>query len=329
MDEKKTFECCVSALDLEIEFESTRPFSCTHNNEKLCVKCSDLLVCCPLCRNPKRGHELVRDNWSEALKRNGRLLEKMPIEMKTVEFCLLAVSQSPSALEFVPDTLKTHSLCLHALNLVAGWSYNEIHILKFIPERIITEDFFSSAAKKSNSILELVPTEMKTLEVCLASVSRCGGTLQYVPVRMKTLEVCLVAVTKWGNALEYVPTGMKTLEVCLAAVSTWGGALEYVPEGMKTLQVCLAAVSAARGRALKYFPVEMKTHEVCLAAVSVEGDLLQYVPEGLKSSKVCWKALSKDKNSHYYVPKKMSDYLEQRAIITIVRPSIEVHDFKY
>src|SRR5206468_386806 len=86
--------------------------------------------------------------WLNKVSRDGWVLEYVPDELKTHELCLAAVSNCGYALQFATDELKTPELCL-------------------------------AAVSKEGYALEYVPDELKTNELCLAAVSNCGYALQF------------------------------------------------------------------------------------------------------------------------------------------------------
>ena len=57
----------------------------------------------------------TEDEALEAVKMNGRNLDRVPHEFRSEELCQAAVTQSGSSLEFVPRVWKEEPLCLLAV----------------------------------------------------------------------------------------------------------------------------------------------------------------------------------------------------------------------
>ena len=59
--------------------------------------------------------EITTKEALAVVRRNGRALICVPLELKTAELCLEAVKQDGYALRYVPENLRTAELCLEAI----------------------------------------------------------------------------------------------------------------------------------------------------------------------------------------------------------------------
>jgi len=213
------------------------------------------------------------------------------------ELCELAVSKNSSALEYVPEELRTEQIYLALVK-------NDGSALRVVPKELRTERMCFTAVSNNGSALGYVPKELRTERMCFTAVSKSGRALQYLPEEMKTEKICLGAVSKDGSALEYVPKELRTERMCFTAVNKNGSALGYVPKELRTERMCFTAVSKF-GHALQFVPEELKTERMCFTAVSNAGYALKYVPEELKTERMCFTAVSNYGNALVFVPTKL------------------------
>jgi hypothetical protein len=175
------------------------------------------------------------------------------------DFCLNAVRQCGSALEYVPDSLKTNKLCKIAIR-------NGGYSLRYIPHELQTKELCLLAIKTNTGVLDYVREDLKTNELCLAAVKVSGWALNHVPDLLKTNQICLIAVKRHGFALEWVPAELKTKEICMTAIKKYGFASKWVPEELQSYELCLEAVRQ-NACALQFVKEDFK--EACLAAVEL------------------------------------------------------------
>jgi len=141
--------------------------------------------------------------WLKKIEKEPRAFENMPKELITEALCREAVTRAHwAALEYVPDALKTESLCF-------------------------------AAVRTFGLALEFVPDALKTEALCLKAVRSCGWSLMFVPDALKTEAVCLAAVQEHGAALGCVPESKRTETLCLAAVQQSKFAMEDVPSNFQ------------------------------------------------------------------------------------------------
>jgi hypothetical protein len=229
-----------------------------------------------------------------AVNENVKALAYIPEELRTESLCSLAVKKNGRALQYVPENLLTKSLCLEAV-------VNTREALYYVPSSAWTEELFITAIKLHAFALTQVPDEYKTKDVCMAALKSNVKDFYYVPKNIIDEELCLAAVKTHESMLKWVPSDKLNKKICLTAVTYHGGSLIHVPPVLKTKEICLAAVNE-NGLSLKYVPDNITTEQICLAAVSNEGLALKSVPLGLKTKEICLAAVKQDGYSLYYVP---------------------------
>ena len=189
--------------------------------------------------------------------------------------------------------------------------------LKYVPEHLRTETICSDAVGRDGNALQYVPEHLRTEALCSVAVGRDGNALQYVPKHLRTEALCSVAVGRDGKAVQYVPKPLRTEAIYLAAVEQHGQALIYVPALLRTEALCTVAVNG-NGRALSYVPETLHTKAICLSAIKQSGFAIEYVPESLCTEAVYLAAVGRDRRMLYYIP----EHLRTEAIcITALRRS--------
>lgn len=248
---------------------------------------------------------------------DGKALEFVPKELKTLELCFIAVetgfplvTERGPALKFVPEELKTPKLCLAALARARGYQNGVMSLTEYIPKEFKTKTpkEWLTNEKMTTDLFGSIDDAMKTRELCLAALRKNGSFLRFdVPKDMLTPEMCLVAVQNDGTVLEFVPSEYITPKMCLVAVQNNGSALKYVPNELITLALCFVAVqtiSSGYNSAFWSVPEKFKTAELCLAAVQNTGEALEIVPEELKTPELCFAAIQESPSAFAYVPKE-------------------------
>jgi hypothetical protein len=256
---------------------------------------------------------LMETIYRHAVSQNGRALEFVPELLKTESLCLKAVRRNGKALQFVPKSFKTEAICIEAVRKNGC-------ALKFVPKLFKTETMCLDAIRLDGRALQFVPELFKSEVMCLIAVKKNSKALKYVQESFMTEAMCLMAVKKNGRTLKFVPKLFKTEAICLEAVRKNGRVLEYVPESFKTETMCLEAVGK-NGCALEYVPESFKTEtlcfplfdlpeyliakEICLKAIRQNGWALEYVPESLKTEEMCLEAVKENYFALDYVPESL------------------------
>jgi len=175
---------------------------------------------------PQFFETIKKEMWIELIKENGLMLKFVPIDLRIVELCEIAVKQNGLALEYVPINLRTKELCTSAVK-------KHGYALSHIPQELRTNELCEIAVKQNGLALEDIPQELRTNELCEIAVKQKGLALEHVPQELITNEMCEIAVKQNGLALEHVPQELITNEMCEIAVKQNGFAFEYIPQEMK------------------------------------------------------------------------------------------------
>jgi hypothetical protein len=210
------------------------------------------------------------------------VLKHVPMNLRTLELCMLAVQYDKISLQHVPQNVCTMELCIAAV--CGGADITQIPIC------MLTMEFYMQAISRDCIALRDVPNYMCSEELCLAAVRNTGMALRDVPDYILTIEICTVAVRNDGNALQFVPDGMQTYELCMIAIENSARALKHVPMKLRTLEFCEIAVRHF-GLALKYVPNELRTYDLCQIAIYGNGEALKYIPENLCNEQWCMVAV--------------------------------------
>ena len=119
-------------------------------------------------------------------KYGGRHLQNFKTENRTYPVCLAAVTDDGTALEFVPEKLRT-------------------------------KEIYEAACKSSGAMLQNVPENHISASLCKAAVMNDGLALSFVPEKYKTEKLCLAAVKNNPRAISNVPSQLVTPEFCVKA----------------------------------------------------------------------------------------------------------------
>ena len=90
-----------------------------------------------------------------AVSINGRNLQYVPFDSRSLEVCQVAVQNTGSALESVPDVLKDGDLCLLAMQLNG-------YALMWVPEQLRTVAVCKAAVKNDELAIRYVPEWIRT-----------------------------------------------------------------------------------------------------------------------------------------------------------------------
>lgn len=103
-----------------------------------------------------------------AINYQGELLEYVPREYMSHEFCLKALGWSSSThttLQFIPKSIRDQEIFIYAL---VG-SEKPIETMKLIPPELLTEDFAEELVTQRRSLLNKLPLELQTPRVIQAA----------------------------------------------------------------------------------------------------------------------------------------------------------------
>ena len=179
-------------LDWQLnKFPALRPIL-----EKINIDPKDLLVNISLAETDQEKYNIAL----KAVQENGSALQYVPDNLKTTEMCMIAVKYG-LALEYVPDNLKTTEMCMIAVK-------QNGYALQYVPDNLKTTEMFMIAVK-NNAGLHHVPDELITPEFYLEAVKNNAWTLLDVPDEYKTPEMCLAAVKQDVRLIRHVPDELK------------------------------------------------------------------------------------------------------------------------
>ena len=103
-----------------------------------------------------------------AINYEGEMIEYVPREFRTPEFCLKALgwaSDTHKVLQFVPESARNKEICIYALQ----FSNNPIETLKIVPKNLLTEEFAEELVSLRRSLLNKLPVELQTERVIRAA----------------------------------------------------------------------------------------------------------------------------------------------------------------
>jgi len=92
--------------------------------------------------------------WLKKMKTDYELFLNVPYELKTEEFCLIAVQEYGRALYYVPPAMKTEALCLAAVQ-------KNGNALKYVPEVLKTKSVCLAAARQNIKAFKFVPENLR------------------------------------------------------------------------------------------------------------------------------------------------------------------------
>ena len=205
--------------------------------------------------------EKTYDEWLKEVKDTKasqalfQLLERIPMEHRTEELCLIAVKRNKEdAVNFmfhVPEKVKTYELCLAAVT-------RDSASFKFVPEELRTKEMSLAYIKQKKeakypSLMPGIPDALwKDGSFCLEAVQANYWALSTMPEDMRTAEVCLVVTDKMSKTmsndslLQDIPEKLwQDADFCNEAASNHGTALQYVPDKLKTAELCVKAIYSA------------------------------------------------------------------------------------
>ncbi len=253
------------------------------------------------------------------------MLNSLPEEMKTYKMCLAAVKCNIRALHFVPPTVKGYKrICLEAVRHKEDYyptlGYTEFTqkniALEYMPEKMKTHRMCLAAVKRNGRALKYVPPTVKGYKrICLEAVKHdpYGFASKFVPKEIRIPKRHLTVINQkfintmnqHGWLLQFAPEEVKTLDVCLAAVASYTSSLKYVPPTVEHYNDICFNVIQRDGAMLKFVPPDKRTNKMCLTAVEQNGLALQFVPKEMRTPGMCYKAINTNYRAYEFVPKKI------------------------
>ena len=160
---------------------------------------------------------------------------------------------------FKPENI-TYQMCLTAVSDTGS-------AICYVPEQYRTEEIYQIASQSFGDILRIIPQEYLTPEICTNAVKAMGTALTYVPDAYKTSDLCFLAVCKDPQAFQYVPTNMLTPEFCARVVKQKGyHSISSLPNDLKNSSFIASLVCEAP-ESFYALPKKNRTAVICKQAI--------------------------------------------------------------
>lgn len=217
--------------------------------------------------------------------------------------CLKLVENHGSNLAHIPLSMRTLELCKVALKTFDG-------AITDIPKEFLTKEFWNEAFNINYRVFPKIPKEYLTREICWATVEKAGEYIFEVPLRLLDDDILRLAlknipgmailnfanknlrdhnlyqecVEKDPSALELVPNNLKTKDMCLSAVAKDGFQLLQVPNFIKDKEICLEAFRNNYNVTEHFEPVEIKLTQV--EKLKINPDFIQEIPKSKQNQAI-------------------------------------------
>ena len=259
-----------------------------------------------------RSLELCRS----AVQRQGAALQFVPNELKTPEICEIAVRQSGSALRYIPEVLRTVDLCEIAVQTYGKALWEIPADLSIEPDRLFK--IWEAAIKSDAFALDAISRRIfdstnirsaETKALCKAAVAQDGRILSLIPRELITEDLCATAVTQHGHNICLVPELFHSSELFeLAVECDRAGHFDLPALAHVTLRfykggLCDRAVRK-NGRSLRYVLPEHRSKDLCEAAVRQNGLALRDVPWHMREPYLCQIAVTQNGEALGEVPRE-------------------------
>lgn len=116
--------------------------------------------------------------WKELIRRDGRLIEQAPEEVKDFGMYLEVVKSPHNLLHLVPIEHRTKELCELAFQVTSATIY-------YIPDEHITVQMALKAVACNGYVVHALPERVLTFEVCRMASATNKETWSYVPSHLK------------------------------------------------------------------------------------------------------------------------------------------------
>lgn len=186
---------------------------------------------------------------------------KNAIIEKRNAICMEEISESGYVLKYIPERYITEEMCLKAFETVRAAE----DIMPFIPLMMFTPDVCNAAVNKYHDALKFFPDCCIDEKICMESVNNFGRALEFVSLKYQCSEMWETAVTKDGSNLQFVPEDKRSAELCTKAFENNKNSIKFIPEIYISEEMCLEAVK--NKVYLSYIPVKMRTVEICFSAL--------------------------------------------------------------
>jgi hypothetical protein len=133
--------------------------------------------------------------WMERISRDCRNLAKVPKEEITAELCEVAVIQDGFGLQYVPEEMKTLTLCESALNVSPKGSAWAGANLQYIPITMITKELCYKAARAITCI-KFIPEKLLDYDLACEVIKFNSDEIENIPKEYKKRILLLLASAK-------------------------------------------------------------------------------------------------------------------------------------
>jgi hypothetical protein len=221
-------------------------------------------------------------------------LKDIPLELRTLEVCKIAVYYNRDALPYVPMALRTGELCMIAIQ-------NQSTELR-------TELF------RTEPRTELFRTELSRVELS-------DSILQYVPMALRTVELCMSALTVTGSSILYVPYEVLVPEMFILAAKTYDGVINHFLQRLDSHTILRLGLNIARYEV----PSEVPDRSLAVAAHNTLNEMNDLInlnnPQPhigmaypiIDEKRICAIAFRENSEAWFYIPESWSD--EIRSLV--------------
>lgn len=144
------------------------------------------------------------------------------VMVRTIEVdeAMKKVRVGPNTLKKIPEHLKTHAVCLEAVN-------HSVDNIEFVPEAMISAEICAALVESDPDSLGKIPAHMRTYDLCMSAFNKSSSSFRHVTTEVKTHEFCLEAVRQDECNIRDVPMHLRSFEVCVAVFNSRHGLNGY------------------------------------------------------------------------------------------------------
>lgn len=167
-----------------------------------------------ICDDSNHDHiflELQKQNLIDVLQ-DWRNLSKINKQNQIEEMCIMAVEQSPDALEYV--LINSSKVYLMA----ASKHILTFDHLKSIPTDYKTQEFYNLCLPRNWKLINRIPCKYMKKEFYEIAINQSWKALEHVPDRSKTDELCAIALKQNIYAVVFTPDKYITKKICKKAL---------------------------------------------------------------------------------------------------------------
>ena len=144
----------------------------------------------------------------DACRQCGMALAAVPDAVLSPEICLAAVREDPAMLSLLPERLLTPDLVAEAC---AATDEEAPSPLRFVPDAVRSESVCLAAVRENGLALRFVPDAVRTPAVCMAAVQDNGRALCLVPEALRTEDLCREALRQSEHVRGDVPERLRAV----------------------------------------------------------------------------------------------------------------------